>query len=136
MLAIEVRRHAKSGPRPVSSSRNNPIGTIRRLNQAASRLIFSVENFSEITGNSVPQRTAKQLASRIRLVNRKLDSRETRLSSSFSLRRKVRRSKISQITPAMPNARNETKYGPVGESAKAWTDCTIPDRVRNVPKIQ
>ena len=84
-LSIDVRRHANSGPTPVRNSRNRPIGTISRLNQTASRLIFSLENFSESTGNMVPQSTAKQLASRIRLLNRKLDSRETTLSSSDSL---------------------------------------------------
>ena len=36
---------------------------------------------SVITGNSVPHSTAKQLASRIRLLNMKLDSRERTLSS-------------------------------------------------------
>ena len=86
-LSIEVRRQANSGPTPVRKSRNSPIGTISRLNQTASRLIFSLEIASEITGNSVPHRTAKQLASRTRLLNRKLDSRETTLSSSDSLLR-------------------------------------------------
>ena len=38
-----------------------------------------------MTGNSVPQRTAKQLAKRMRLLKRKLDSREMTLSSLTSL---------------------------------------------------
>ncbi len=67
-LSIEVRRHANSGPTPVRNSRNRPIGTINRLNQTASRLIFSVENFSERTGNMVPHSTAKQLASSIEII--------------------------------------------------------------------
>ena len=53
------------------------MGIIRRLNQAASSEIFSPVAYSEMTGNNVPKRTAKQLASRIRLLKRKLDSRET-----------------------------------------------------------
>ncbi len=61
------------------------MGTIRRLYQSASSEILSPVTASEITGNSVPQRTAKQLASRIRLLNRKLDSREMTLSSCDSL---------------------------------------------------
>ena len=70
------------------------MGIMSRLNHAVSRLIFSVPNFSEMMGNSVPHSTAKQLASRIRLLNRKLDSRETTLSSCDSLLRYSRRSRI------------------------------------------
>jgi hypothetical protein len=55
------------------------------LNQAGSSEIFSPETASEMIGNSVPHSTAKQLASRIRLLNRKLDSREITLSSWASL---------------------------------------------------
>src|SRR5216683_1488640 len=84
-LSVEVLRHANSGPTPVRKSRNSPIGIISRLNQAESRLIFSPDTYSEMIGNRVPHRTAKQLASRIRLLNRKLDSRETTLSSCASL---------------------------------------------------
>ena len=56
-----------------------------RLKNGASTLIFSPLMASVITGNSVPHSTAKQLASRIRLLNRKLDSRERTLSSCASL---------------------------------------------------
>ena len=63
------------------------MGIIRRLYQLPSSEILSPETVSEMTGNSVPQSTAKQLASRIRLLNRKLDSRETTLSSCDSLLR-------------------------------------------------
>src|SRR6185436_9535060 len=73
-LSVDVRRQANSGPTPVRKRRKRPIGIISRLNQAGSRLIFSPENFSEMIGNNVPQSTAKQLANRIRLLNRKLDS--------------------------------------------------------------
>src|ERR1035438_1728580 len=90
-LSIEVLRQAKRGPTPVRNSRNSPIGIIRRSNQGLSRLIFSLVKASEITGKSVPQRTAKQLDNSTRLLNRKLDSRETTLSSSDSLLRKIRR---------------------------------------------
>src|SRR5581483_10571073 len=86
-LSTEVRRQANSGPTPVKKSRNSPMGTIKRLYQSASREILSPVAYSEITGNKVPQSTAKQLASRIRLLKRKLDSRETTLSSCDSLLR-------------------------------------------------
>src|SRR5271167_3807637 len=109
-LSAEVLRQANSGPTPVSSSRNSPMGTISRLYQSASSEILSPETASEMTGNSVPHSTAKQLASRIRLLNRKLDSREMTLSSSDSLFRYSNRSRISQTVAAMPNARNTMKY--------------------------
>src|SRR5512133_236303 len=76
-LSIEVRRQANNGPTPVRRRRKRPIGTIRRLYQSASSEILSPVAHSEMTGKSVPQRTAKQLARRIRLLKRKLDSRET-----------------------------------------------------------
>src|SRR5690348_14430609 len=86
-LSSDVRRHENNGPTPVRNSRNSPIGTISRLYQSASSEILSPVVYSEMTGNSVPHNTAKQLASRIRLLNRKLDSRETTLSSCDSLLR-------------------------------------------------
>src|SRR5579862_7886663 len=94
-LSIDVLRQAKRGPTPVRKSRKSPMGIISRSNQGLSRLIFSLVMASEITGNSVPQRTAKQLDNNTRLLNRKLDSRETTLSSSDSLFRKGRRSRIA-----------------------------------------
>src|SRR3954462_5625636 len=83
-LSAEVRLHANNGPRPVSNKRKRPMGTIRRLYQSASREILSPVAHSEMIGKRVPQRTAKQLARRIRLLNRKLDSREMTDSRSDS----------------------------------------------------
>jgi hypothetical protein len=60
--------------------------------------------YSLRTGKSVPQRTVKQAASRIRLLKRKLDSRETSDSSLFSVlrwsrwRKKVKRQTASTMT--------------------------------------
>src|SRR5579862_93060 len=93
-LSTELRRQAISGPTPVRNIRNIAIGISTRLKKGASTLIFSPETASEITGNKVPHRTAKQLARRIRLLNRKLDSRERTLSSCDSLFRKSRRLRI------------------------------------------
>src|SRR6266849_2577207 len=76
-LSVDVRRQANSGPTPVRNSKNSPRGIISRLNQTASRLIFSTATASEITGNRVPQSPAKQLARITKLLNKKLDSRET-----------------------------------------------------------
>src|SRR5437763_7987330 len=80
-LSMELRRQAISGPTPVRNIRNRAIGTITRLKKGASTLIFSPINHSVRTGNRVPHSTAKQLASKIRLLKRKLDSRETTPSS-------------------------------------------------------
>src|SRR5258706_11978878 len=85
-LSVELLRHAIIGPMPVSNSRPRPIGILMRLKKGESTLIFSPVKASEITGNIVPHSTAKQLASRIRLLNLNLDSRETPLSSRASLR--------------------------------------------------
>src|ERR1035441_6142242 len=79
-LSADVLRQAKSGPTPVRSSRKRPMGTMRRLYQSGSREILLPLTASEMTGKRVPQSTAKQLASRMRLLKRKLDSREVTLS--------------------------------------------------------
>src|ERR1022692_4209116 len=38
---------------------------------------------------------------------------------------------MRKITAAMPTARKPTKYLPISLRAKAWTDCTIPERAEN-----
>src|ERR1039458_2250276 len=86
-LSAEVLRQAKSGPTPVRKSRKRPMGTMRRLYQSGSSEILLPLAASEMTGKRVPQSTAKQLASRMRLLKRKLDSREMTLSSCDSLLR-------------------------------------------------
>src|SRR5579864_6895682 len=77
----EVLRHASSGPTPVSSNRNSAIGTFTLLKKGGPTLILLPTTHSESTGKSVPQRTAKQAARSTRLLNKKLDSRDTRESS-------------------------------------------------------
>src|SRR5580704_19294 len=134
-LSNELFRHAINGPTPVSSSRNIAIGILILLKNGASTLIFSPVNFSEMTGNSVPHRIAKQLASRTRLLNRKLDSRDSTLSSCDSLFRKSSRLTIRVAVAATPMLRNTTKYIPIGPLANACTEFTIPLRVKKVPKM-
>src|SRR5579863_7701213 len=134
-LSSELLRQAISGPTPVRNINASPIGMLMRLKNGASTLIFSPVTASEITGNSVPHSTAKQLATRIRLLNMKLDSRETTLSRRASLFRYFKRSKIKITVAAIPMARNITKYLPMGDCAKACTELTTPERVRNVPKM-
>src|ERR1700685_1385820 len=77
----DVLRHANSGPTPVRSRRNNAMGIFTLLKNGGPTLILLPTTHSESTGKSVPQRTAKHAASKIKLLNRKLDSRETNESS-------------------------------------------------------
>src|SRR3970040_1831947 len=76
-LSTDVRRHASSGPTPVRNSRNNPMGMFPLLKNGGPTLILLPCTHSEITGKSVPHSTAKHAASKIRLLKRKLDSRDT-----------------------------------------------------------
>jgi len=84
-LSVEVFRHASNGPTPVRNNRISPMGMLTLLKNGAPTLIREPENHSEKTGNSVPDSTAIQETSKIRLLNRKLDSREIIESSWFSL---------------------------------------------------
>jgi len=86
-LSTELLRHAINGPTPVRSIRKRPMGMFTRLKNGASTLIFSPLIASVITGNNVPHNTAKQLASKIKLLKRKLDSRDKTLSNCASLLR-------------------------------------------------
>src|SRR6202034_1265499 len=86
----EVFRHASKGPTPVSNKRNSAMGIFTLLKKGGPTLILLPTTHSESTGKSVPHRTAKHAANKIRLLNRKLDSRDTRESSWLSLRRSSR----------------------------------------------
>src|SRR5215475_1309248 len=80
-LSVEVFRHANSGPTPVRNSSSNPNGIFTLLKNGAPTLIREPVNHSEKTGNNVPDSTATHATSKTRLLNRKLDSRETIESS-------------------------------------------------------
>src|SRR5580698_11482200 len=83
--SYDVLRHASSGPTPVSSSKNSAIGTITLLKKGGPTLILLPVNHSLSTGKSVPHSTAKHAASKIKLLKRKLDSRDTSESRRLSL---------------------------------------------------
>src|ERR1700739_2762816 len=80
-LSVEVFRQASSGPTPVRNKSSNPMGIFTLLKNGAPTLMREPENHSENTGNRVPERTAMQETSRIKLLKRKLDSRDTIESS-------------------------------------------------------
>src|ERR1700757_5159692 len=90
---------------------------------------------SEIFGNQVPHSTVKQSAQKSRLLNMKLDSRETTASSLCSLRRWSLFMKKKKTNTASVMARNHPNQGPMDDWAKACTELMIPLRVRNVPRI-
>src|SRR5271154_5453222 len=80
-LSTEVFRQASNGPTPVRKSRSNPNGMLTLLKNGAPTLILEPESSSDNTGNNVPDKTATQATRRTKLLNRKLDSRETMASS-------------------------------------------------------
>src|SRR5262249_33748730 len=80
-LSVEVFRHASSGPTPVRNNKIKPSGMFTLSKKGFPTLIRDPDSHSENTGNNVPDSTAMHETSRIRLLNRKLDSRETIESS-------------------------------------------------------
>src|ERR1700738_740524 len=86
-LSVEVLRQASKGPTPVRNRSSKPMGILTLLKNGAPTLMREPESHSENTGNRVPERTAMQETSKIRLLKRKLDSRDTIESSWFSLLR-------------------------------------------------
>src|ERR1700736_1095154 len=86
-LSVDVLRQASSGPMPVKNMSSNPMGMFTLLKNGVPTLIREPEIHSENTGNKVPESTAIQETSKIKLLNKKLDSRETTESSWFSLLR-------------------------------------------------
>ncbi len=67
------------------------MGMLILLKNGAPTVTCSPVTSSENTGKSVPQNTAKHAASRMRLLNRKLASRDAYESSWLSLLRNSRR---------------------------------------------
>ncbi len=134
-LSIDVLRQASSGPSAVSSSSMSATGTFTRLKNGGPTVTLVPCTASLSTGNSVPHNTVKQATSRIRLLNRKLDSRETSDSSLCSLLRcpRLRTKKKTQV--ATVSAMNPMNQVPIDDCAKACTELTTPLRVRKVPKM-
>src|SRR6266496_1378277 len=135
-LSTEVLRQASSGPTAVSSRSNSATGTATRLKKGGPTVTLCPCTHSERIGNSVPQRTVKQATSRSRLLNRKLDSRETSDSSLCSLFRcdLFRTKKNTHV--ASVSDMNTTNQSPIEDWAKAWTELITPERVRKVPRIE
>src|SRR5580692_8908813 len=76
-----------------------------------------------------------QRITKSRLLNRKLDSRDTIDSSLCSLRRLDLFLKKKKQKTAKVIRRNHPNHSPMEDWAKACTELMIPLRVRNVPRI-
>src|SRR5215831_7501511 len=118
-LLVDAFRHASSGPTPVRNIRKTAIGTITRLNHGALTVIFSPVTQSDSDGSIVPHNTAKQAASRSRLLNRKLLSRDTNDSIWFSLFKYSRRSNTRYSAPDSAITMKARKYPPIDDCANA-----------------
>src|SRR5437763_4952594 len=117
-LSSEVLRQASSGPTAVSSRRKIAMGTFTRLKNGGPTVTLLPCTHSERIGNKVPHKTAEHETSRRRLLNRKVDSRETSDSSPCSRFRCERffMKKNRQTVNTMPlNVRNQL---PMQDSAK------------------
>src|SRR5215468_1270128 len=131
----EARRHAITGPTPIRKSSAKPSGALTRLKNGGPTVIFTPRTHSEMTGNTVPQNTANAMPTRMRLLNRNADSRDTSESSSFSLRSIGRRQINSDSETVRMTPRKPRKNGPRPDCVNEWTEEITPLRVRNVPKI-
>ncbi len=78
-------RHESSGPSAVRNSSAKKYRDRHAIEEWWPDRDLGPCTHSEISGNSVPHRIVKHAASSSRLLNRKLDSRETSASSRFSL---------------------------------------------------
>src|SRR3989441_1514388 len=76
-LSTDVLPQHSNGPTAVSNSTSNATGIMTRLKKGGPTVILCPWTQSERIGKSVPQSTAKQATTNSRLLNRKLDSRET-----------------------------------------------------------
>ena len=78
----------------------------------------------------------KQTTSKSRLLNRKLDSRETSDSSLCSLLRCDRFWIRKKVQTARVKPMKTRNHVPIEDCANACTELITPERVRNVPSIE
>src|SRR5208337_2069395 len=87
-------------------------------------------------GKNVPHSMVKQTTSNSRLLNRKLDSRETSDSSLCSLLRWSRLAIREKVQTARVNPMKTRNQVPIEDWAKACTELITPERVRKVPSME
>jgi hypothetical protein len=83
----------------------------------------------------VPTSTTSAKPANSRLLARNAPSRDTGESMRPGLRRTSARQPINPTETSTMTARKPSSAGPIADWVKAWTELTIPERVRNVPKI-
>src|ERR1700681_888776 len=135
-LSTEVLRHASNGPTAVSSKSNKATGTATRLKNGGPTVTLCPCTNSERIGKNVPHKIVKQTVSRRRLLNRKLDSRETSASSLCSLLRCDRFRTRKYVHTASVNPMNTRNQVPIEDCANACTELITPERVRKVPSME
>src|ERR1035441_9531845 len=131
-LSTEVLRQASSGPTAVSSIRRSATGMATRLKNGGPTVTLCPWTHSERMGKNVPHRMVKQTTRRSRLLNRKLDSRETSDSSLCSLLRWDRFLTRKKTQTAVVSAMKTMNHVPMEDCAKRCTELMTPERGRNV----
>src|SRR6266849_2362023 len=118
-LSNEVLRQASSGPTAVSNKSRRATGTATLLKNGGPTVTLCPCKNSEISGNHVPHSTVKHAKTKSRLLNRKLDSRETSDSSLCSLARYDLFLKKNPAKTINMSARNHLNHPPIGDWANA-----------------
>jgi hypothetical protein len=85
------RLHAAAGPTPIRNSIKRKKGIVTALKNGAPIVCFTPVIASDMTGNMTPQRTEKQMLRKTRLLKRKNASRDSKLSSERSDRKRALR---------------------------------------------
>src|SRR5207253_4795487 len=134
-LGSDARRHAMSGPMPVSASSARPSGMFTWLKNGGPTVTLVPWTSSERIGNSVPHNTENAIPMSSRLLNRKLASRLTIDSSRVSAVSNGRRVAYSAKLAIPAAIRNARKKYPTLDWVNECTLEITPDRVMNVPKI-
>ena len=90
---------------------------------------------SVISGRNVQKKTTNAIATRTRLLKRKIASRLSIESIDCSERSVSRRETTSAIDPAIISAISVTNGMPSVEAPNAWIESRMPERTRKVPRI-
>ena len=134
-LATVTRRHAMIGPIPDSSTRTSASGTMNGRNAGGPTDTLVPVSACEISGKNVIQKTTSTIATSTMFWNRNTASRDHSDSSRASERSRSRRHRISPIEPITIAPIRTTNGTPSVEAPKAWIELRIPERTRNVPRI-
>ncbi len=129
-------RHAITGPIPLSRTSTIASGTVYWSNHGGPSARRVPVSASAINGQNVPQKTTNAIATRTRLLSRKIASRESSESSRFSERSSLRRRTTRPIELAIRTPMKITNGTPSVEAPKAWIESRIPERTRKVPRIE